>query len=797
MIKTIATSVLATFIAGTAFAQEQSLLIKGIVKDDQGETLPYATITIHNPTDSIMISGVASQEDGSFELAVPAEQYLLQISFFGMDSKWMRLSQSAGTIELGTVKLETGGGDRLNDVVVVGYRDQMSLHIDKRVYNVGSDLSAQGGNATDMLQNIPSVSVDPEGNVSLRGSQAVRILIDGKISGFASSADALQQLQSDMIERVEIITNASARYEAEGEAGIINIILKKNVKRGFNGTATVRGGFYPDDGLGINANYRKNKLNLYGSANYNYRRVVGRSSTHQRLENADTAFIYEQGYKHVRKKNSVSVNAGMDYSIDTKNSLSFSLGYRQGLGRNEYDRSYDNSRINGDFVSRDERFEDQTEKENMIEATLGYSRKFNREGAEWKTSARWMHDKDFEDSDYDEYSSIAPDYIIERSNAHITQQLVLLQSDFIWPIKTTARLEAGVRAQVRDFDNKFGYSRLVNENWVANPRYNDRFNYEEQVYAAYLQGGNTYGKLGMQMGLRAEYSEVYTRQYSQAGDNSRSYLNFFPSLSLSYQQNKQQTYQLSYSRRIRRPGQWDLMPFMKFGDNRTMRVGNPNLDPELTDSYEAGMLNTWVKGSLLSSVYYRHTKDKFERISSAGADGVIYQTAMNIATRDAIGLELNANYSPTNKVRLSTGFNFFREEINGKLDNATFSYDNFSWSNRSSIGLFLPQRWRMQLSGNYEAPTVTAQGKRLSVYFMDFGMSKDIMKRKATIAFNVSDIFNSRKWRSTVNTPEIQSETMFQWRQRSARITFTYRFNQVARDNEQNDLIDKGTEMEE
>src|SRR5690606_6225808 len=200
-----------------------------------------------------------------------------------------------------------------------------------------------------------------------------------------------------------------------------------------------------------------------------------------------------------------------------------------------------------------------------------------------------------------------------------------------------------------------------------------------------------------------------TRQYSQAGDNSRSYLNFFPSLSLSYQQNKQQTYQLSYSRRIRRPGQWDLMPFMKFGDNRTMRVGNPNLDPELTDSYEAGMLNTWVKGSLLSSVYYRHTKDKFERISSEGADGDIYQTAMNIATRDAIGLELNDNYSPTNKVRLSTGFNFFREEINGKLDNATFSYDNFSWSNRSSIGLFLPQRWRMQLSGNYEAPTVTAQ----------------------------------------------------------------------------------------
>lgn len=779
----------------SAIAQQQELKVKGVVFDNLNETVPYATINIHNATDSALVTGLAGNEDGSFEFSVPEGNYYIEVGFFGMNTQNIKLSQSAGNLDLGKIALKAGSSTALKGVEVVADRDQMSLQIDKRVFNVGSDLNNQGANASEVLQNIPSVTVDAEGNVSLRGSQTVRILIDGKLSGFASSAEALQQLQADMIDKVEIITNASARYEAQGEAGIINIILKKSKKAGFNGSATLRGGYFPDDGIGFNANYRKDKLNLYGSANYNYRRVVGRSTTHQRVENSDTAFIYDQGYKHNRKKNGVNVNIGADYDINAKSTLSASVGLRYGRGHNTYDRSYDNYEITGAPVSRDDRFELQKERENMIEATLGYNRKFKKEGAEWKTELRFFNDLDFEDSDYDETSSQRPgDILIERSNAYVTENMLLLQSDLSLPVWEKGKIEAGIRGHARDYDNKFGYSRLVAGDWVGNPMYNDRFNYREGVYAAYLMGSNTFGKLGVQAGLRAEYSEIYTKQYSQADGNSRDYLNLFPSLALSYKQSNVHTYQLSYSRRINRPGQWDLMPFMKFGDNRNMRVGNPELDPELTDALEAGMLNSWEKGSLLSSVYYRHTKNKFDRISEMGTNDydkdIVYSRSVNIARRDAVGLEFNANYNPAKWIRLTSGFNFFREEIRGRIAERDFNYDNFSWTNRTSVNFTLPQRWRFQLSGNYEAPQVMAQGKRLSMYFMDFAMSKDLMKNRATIGFNVSDLLNSRKWRSTVNTPEIQSETMFQWRERSARVSFTYRFNQQAREND--NLMEKG-----
>ncbi len=781
---------IAVVMSTAAIAQQQELKASGTIFDDQNETVPYTVINIFNSADSTLVTGVASNEEGIFEFSIPEGQYYIDVTFFGMNSKQIKLNQTSGTLSLGKITLFADEGTMVAGAEVVAQRNAMSLQIDKRVFNVGSDLNSQGANATEVLQNIPSVTVDPEGNVSLRGSQAVRILIDGKLSGFASSADALQQLQADMIEKIEVITNASARYEAQGEAGIINIILKKSKKSGFNGSATLRGGYYPDNGIGINANYRKDKLNLYGSANYNYRRVDGRSTTHQVLETQDTAFIYDQGYKHIRKKNGVNVNVGADYDINDKNTISAAVGIRYGLGNNKYDRTYDNYSIQGNFKSKDTRLEDQTENENMLEATLGYTKRFSKEGSEWKTSLRFFNDKDFEDSDYSETSTLNYGTLIERSNAYVTENMILIQSDFVQPILEKGKIEAGIRGQLRDFNNEFGYSTKVAEDWVGNPRFNDRFNYDERVYAAYIMGANTFGKLGVQVGLRGEYSEVYTRQYSKAEGNTRDYFNLFPSLALSYQHNATNTFQLSYSRRINRPGQWDLMPFMKFGDNRTMRVGNPDLDPELTDSYEAGILNTWEKGSLLSSVYYKHTKNKFDRLSFLGNDSIIYQQAVNIATRDAVGLELTANYSPANWARITSGFNFFRETIKGDLQNKDFSYNNFSWTNRTSVNFTLPQRWRMQLSGNYEAPVVNAQGKRLSMYFMDFGLSKDVLKNKATIGFNVSDLLNSRKWRSTVNTPEIQSETMFQWRQRSARITFTYRFNQQKR--EQDNLIEKG-----
>lgn len=778
------------FFATVAVAQD--LKVKGIVQSAANEPLAYSAINVHNALDSNKVLVVYTQEDGVFSFEVPSGRYFIDIAVFGVSAKKLLITQSSGDIDLDTIVLKADKSQQLNELIVTADRNQMSLQIDKRVFNVAADLNNQGANATEVLQNIPSVTVDPEGNVSLRGSQNVRILIDGKVSGFATSADALQQLQADMIEKVEIITNASARYEAQGESGIINIVLKKNKKSGFNAALTARTGYFPDNGIGINANYRRNKLNLFGSFNLNHREVQGPSTTRQMLQNEDTAFLYYQGYKHIRSKVGTNTRLGFDYNLNEQNTISASFGLRSGVGNNTIYRTYENYTIQENYLSKQVRDEYNVELEDMYEGSVGYTKKMAKSGAEWKTELRGYRDQDYENSDYTETTSLSNKERLERSKAYITEQSLLLQSDLIIPLSKSSKVESGMRAQVRDFDNEFGYQQLVGTEWQSPTQFNDRFNYSEKVYAAYIMASNTFDKLGVQAGLRAEYSDIFTRQFSLSAGDSRSYFNLFPSLALSYKYSTASTFQLSYSRRINRPGQWDLMPFMKFGDNREIRIGNPDLDPELTGSFEAGMLKTWNTGSLLSSAYYRNTQNKFENMAFLGNDGIIYRKAMNIATRHAYGLEFNLNYNPTNWARIMSGFNFYREVISGNFNNQDFELDNLSWTNRTSINITLPHKWRFQLSGNYEAPRITPQGKRLSMYFADFGASKDIWKNKASLGFNLSDIFNTRKWRSITQTEEIQSETMFQWRQRSFRLVFTYRFNQQKKEGNHENLIENG-----
>lgn len=759
------------------YGQANSLKIKGHLLDSNGEGLPSVRVMMYRVADDQMVKGVISDIEGRFEVEAPSGQYYLRMTSMGTEERNQPLSRNSGLVDLGTIKLKDS--KEIGEIQVIGDRSQMSLEIDKRVFNVSSDLSSQGGSAADILDKIPSVSVDAEGNVSLRGNQNVQILIDGKPSGFASSAEALEQLQGDLIENVEVITNASAKYEAQGEAGIINIVLKKNNQQGLNGSATIKGGYVPHDGLGVNGNWRSGKWNVFGSLDYEYRRVDGRSSTHQRLENDDTSFIYIQGYKHDRRRHQGSYRLGADYQLNEYNVIGMTFGGRLTRGKGLIERTYDNYTIADVFLDRDTRMENLTLRKNMQEGNLDYTHYFKNKKNVWKSTLRLYSNKDLDDSKYDESSSARPvDTFLEQSNAYTTQRLALLQSDLTWNFNETAKLEAGLRGQIRDFDNQFGYRALIQSEWQENPFFNDRFNYNEKVYAAYLQGSNTYGPLSWQVGLRGEYSEIFTKQYSEQVGRTRSYLNFFPNLALSYAANEQHTLQFSYSRRINRPGQWALMPFLRFGDNRAMRVGNPDIDPELTDAYEMGFLNDWDKVSLLSSIYYRHTKNKFDRISYLGEDGIIYSKMMNIFNRNAFGLEFNGSYNPTNWLTFSTGLNFFKASIEGKLGERDFGYQDFSWSGRANINVSFPDQWRFQLSGSYAAPTVSAQGRNLARYFMDFGMSKNVLKNQGTITLSVNDVFNTRRWRGTVNTPDIQSETMFQWNQRNYRLSFTYRLNQ-------------------
>lgn len=477
------------------------------------------------------------------------------------------------------------------------------------------------------------------------------------------------------------------------------------------------------------------------------------------------------------------MRVGADYDWNEKHNTSFDISYRTGVGNNDIERIYDNLTAANQLINSDNRNEINTELEDLIEMNLSHNYQFSEKGS-WNTSFNFYTDQDLERSKYTEQNSLSPLMKYENSSAYVYNDVLQAQTDLILPIGKEGKLETGLKFQNRIFDNEFRYTRQVAPNqWDAPLRYNDDVTYNEKVYAAYLMGSTTINKWGLQAGLRAEYSDIYTKLKS-AEKSTKDYLNFFPSAAVSYKMSDKNNLQWSLSRRITRPGQWDLLPFMKFGDNREMRQGNANLNPELTYSTEVTWMHYLKKGSILTSMYYRHTVDKIERIAYYGTDGIIYRMPLNIASRDAYGLEAIGNYQLTNWLRFNTNFNFFREQISGEYMGTSFDRDNFTWNNRTSLNFALPKGIKFQVSGQYDAPRLSAQGKILSMRWMDLAASKDIWKNKATVGINLRDVFNSRRFRSVTDTPEIYSENDFQWRPRSVRVTFTYRLNHTKKEQE-------------
>ncbi len=766
------------------FSQSE-LSISGTIIDSDKQTLSYVAIQGYSKFEDKIVKGDFSDEEGNFNLVLPAGEFYIVLKYAGLTNDTILLQQQSGDVKLGTITMQTIA--ELEAVEIVGQKAAMEYHLDKRVFNVGSDLNNQGANAVDVLENIPSITVDAEGNVSLRGNSNVRILIDGKMSGFASSADALKQLQADNIEKIEVITNASSRYDAQGEGGIINIVLKKNQTRGLNGSASIRGGYFPELGGDFRINYRRDKVNVFATYSINKNSIPGYSETYQRLNNADTAFVYRQNYEHRRRKLSNHGSLGLDYYINEKNMLSTSFTIRSGLGNNSYDRYYENMDLNDNPTGYNDRYEGQTELEDLLEANLSYTKKFNNK-AEWSTDLKWFRDQDIERSNYSENSSTFQGERIEHSQVTMLENNFLAQSDFVLPFLKEGKFETGVRMQIRNMENNFRFGEWVNADWNYPSLYNDRYKYNESVYAAYAMASNTWKKFSVQAGLRAEYSDISTLQISNNNTIDKNYLDLFPSAAVSFKNTERQTFQLSYSRRISRPGQWDLMPYTKFGDNRERRVGNAYLNPEYTNSLEAGILQNWGSGSILGSVYYRNTTNKIERISTLGDDGIIYITPLNIALKDAYGVELNVTYTPANWFRLNSGFNFYEEVISGNFNNADFRRKNFTWTNRTSINLSFPKLFKSQIAFNYTAPSVRPQGKMLAIYHFDLGLSRDLMKGKATIGLNVRDLFNTRRWRMITDTPELYSESSTLWRPRTITLVFTYRFNQQRKESEKADF---------
>lgn len=756
--------------------------VTGKVSEEKGPVIPYATVALYSVSDSSLVDGATTAADGTFEILADPGNYYIQVKFLAYEPQIINdVALTSGEVDLGQIELKQSA-TQLDEAVIEGERNQMELKLDKRVFTIGQDLSNIGRNASETLDNLPSVNVDVEGNVSLRGSGNVQILINGKPSGMIGMdpANALRQIPSDMIESVEVITNPSARYQAEGEVGIINIILKKEDRKGLNGTFTANGGYPANAGASFNLNFRREKINWFAQYGLNYRSNPGGGNLYQEYDSPDTSYTFERKRDHVRSELSNSFRAGADIFLDKTNTLTVAGLYQHGNGLNTVVNRYRDFNFAGTLVEEVVRDEEEVELENTIEGSITHVKKFRRDGHKWETIVQYYLEEDTEEGDLSQTSDDSdaiPSF--QQTYNEEDEENFLFQSDYIHPLGEEGKFETGVRVSNRIINNNYSVEvRDEGEMFSIVDSLNNDFLYNEAIYAAYVMYGNKIGDFSYQAGLRAEYSDIGTELKRQNAVNNRDYMNFFPSVHLGYQLNDLNSVQLTYSRRLSRPHFRSLLPFSNFSDNRNFYRGNPDLDPEYTDSYEAGYLLYGNKGSFLTSVYYRHRTGVIERISVADAQGVTTRLPVNLSVQDAYGLEFNVSYRPYKWWSINADMNFYRAITTGEYEGQSLNADTYTWNARATSKFSIDKKTDVQLSGRYRAPRVEPQGTQKSIYSVDVSASRDILKGNGTIALSARDIFNTRRYRGTTTGQYFYQESDFQWRTRQIILSFTYRLNQ-------------------
>jgi outer membrane receptor protein involved in Fe transport len=778
--------------------QNPKYLISGNIKDIEGKSVPYAAVALFLAADSSLIAGTASDDEGRFTLMTESGNYYLRLSFLSFEERTISgVNVDSENLNLGNITMSPGA-IALKTVDISGEKSHMQLQLDKRVFNIGKDLSSKGSNAAEILDNVPSVTVDIDGNVSLRGSQNVRILIDGKPSGMVgiSNRDALRQLQGNMIESIEIITNPSARYDAEGEVGIINIILKKEKRQGVNGSFEAVAGHPDHYSASYSINFRQNKLNLFSSYGISYRSSPGHGVSTQRFTMPDSVFHFERLRDHTRGGLSHNFRIGTDYYFNDKNSITASGLYKYSNGDNDVNvvyKDYDRYNVLYQTISR---FENEDEQQYDYELSLNYKKTYAQKGRSWSSDFKISLSDDTEESLINETGHPVKADLKQRAMNTEDENNLLFQTDYVYPIGKNGKFEAGAKSTGRSISNRYQVDqRSSDDTWAVLPGFNNHFRFKEVITAAYLMAGNKKGKFSYQGGLRAEYSDISTELVTSGYKKQRSYTDFFPSTHFSYQFDSSNTVQLSYSRRLSRPGFRSLIPFFSYSDSRNIYGGNPDIDPEYTNSIEAGHLYSLKMGSVLSSIYYRHRTGVIERINRVDSSGYTSMFPINLSTQNAYGIEFNANYEIRKWWRTSGNLNFYRALTEGEYNGRELTSDNTSFGARASSRITIKKKIDLQLSGHYHGPQNTTQGTSKAMYAMDSGISRDILKGKGTVTFSVRDVFNSRKWSSEFITEGYHSTSEFQWRTRQFLLSFNYRLNQLKKPGRRGESFEEGESM--
>lgn len=718
-----------------------------VIDANTGQPIEYAYAILYNQSDSIQVTGTITDSDGFFRLApVFSGEYYLEIHFMGYHSFFisdLKPQPRTGPKDVGMIELEPAILST-EQIEVEGEKAAIAYQIDKKVINVAENLSVTSGSAIDVLENVPSVTVDIEGNVSLRGSGSFVVLVDN-LPSILEPNEILEQIPASSIENIEIITNPSAKYDPDGTSGIINIITKKNELRGVSGILDLDGGLDEKYAANVLLSYRENGKNFYLSVDYRNQNYPSFSETeHRSFFNDTTNYIFSDG-RSSRLRNGYGFRGGMDWSI-AKNDL-FSIGFRYGARGHEsstnldYDEWTDPGLIHNLYLSREfsERGGDYystnidykhsfSQKEHVISGQIQFSK---RNGDEKSVNELWNKDNEL---------SSGRETREEGPSSNIRTKL-----DYVLPLSDKYRFESGYQSRLGTSTDKTKLLDLdpLSGGYVLQPLYSHEFEYERNIHSLYSLFAGEAGDFGFQGGLRGEY----TYRNINAKDQNQSFKidrwDYFPTAHFSYTFSKGKQTMMSYTRRIDRPRGWYLEPFETWSDAYNIRVGNPALKPEYIDSYEMGY-QTYFGANLFSTeLYYRVTHNKIERVRSAYNEQVTLHSTENVGKDYTFGSEVMLNIDLLPQWNMNLMGNLYDYRVEGILYGRDFSRSSFSWSTRMNNTIKFGKNTRIQVNGNYNSPRVSSQGESKENFSVSLGVRQEFWNRQLALTLQIRDLLQT------------------------------------------------------
>ena len=775
------------------------LKLTGIVLDQETQqTLEYATISLKNTKNPDRLQGGITGFDGKFMVDVFPGTYDISIEYIGFDRFAKTGVLIKSSMDLGTIGL-TIGSTALEGVEVMAEKTEVEIRLDKRIYNVGKDLTVRGGSVADVLDNVPSVTVDIEGNVALRGNDNVRILINGKPSGLVgiSGPQGLQQLQAESIEKVEVVTSPSARYGAEGTAGILNIILKKQELLGFNGNFVANAGQTHTDiipsayGGSANVNLRKNKFNIFSTNSYSKSLSIGNVFNENEYFNGENPSTFlEESRSPERENFSFFSSLGVEYYFKEKTSLILS-GFIRDRSGDDYTKNilkrFDENKV---LIDQSQLIELETDKDDARQISLNFDSEMDEEGQKFTAVFQYEENKEDEKADIDNSLKNRD----EKVNQLESEKRILLQADYVLPLDKNTQFEFGYRGNFNNQETDYQVFQIQNGGFAKNTDLSNVLIYKEHINALYTQYGKKIDAFSFLIGLRMEDSKIIVDQRTINDYNQKKYTKFFPTLNLSYEFSDTESIILGYSRRISRPRGRFLNPFPSRSSVANFFQGNADLDPSYSNTVDVGYLKRWDKVTFNTSVYYQKSTEVFTFIAEDSGQKVIVsegesttdfievpiivRSPINIAENNRTGFEFTLSYNPSRKSRIFLNFNLFNSETIGIHEGVDLGRTNLSWFSRANakFTIFKDIDWQTQVF--FRGPRETAQSKSRGMIFTSMALSKDVFKKKGTLSFRVSDLFNTAMYRSETFTPTFTNDALYRRSLPSFNLSLTYRINQ-------------------